>query len=451
LRLAYTIVFVVVALLLSSCEAFVDSYRDFSDFSGFGEKEEILPGEREKAFKTSSKGSDQNQEVPAVVLSKPYTNKDWSHEGGNPQHRVYHVTLRDNPKVVWSASIGRGANKRRKLVAQPIVKNNVVFTMDATSKVTAFDLKNGRSYWQRDLVPLKERDGYFGGGLAYYKGALFVTTGFAEIHSLAAREGSGRWRKPLPAPSRTAPTVAGGLVYVVTIDNQVLAFDVIDGKEVWKYKGAASQTSLLGGASPAVHGKTVLVGLSSGELIALDAENGRVLWSDSLAPFGGNSEALISTISAVKAAPVIDRNFAFVLSHAGRMAAFDFLRGVQVWESDVGGQQSPAVGPDHLFVVTADGRMAALERTTGLARWVRELSKFENSKRKTRAITWYGPVLAGNKLVLASSHGLMVYVSPYSGRVIGIEKLGAAVVTSPIVVNNTLLVLNENGRLIAYR
>ena len=70
---------------------------------------------------------------------------------------------------------------------------------------------------------------------------------------------------------------------------------------------------------------------------------------------------------------------------------------------------------------------------------------------KTRAITWYGPVLAGDKLILASSHGLMAYVSPYSGRVIGIEKLGGAAVTSPIVVNNTLLVLNENGRLIAYR
>ena len=160
---------------------------------------------------------------------------------------------------------------------------------------------------------------------------------------------------------------------------------------------------------------------------------------------------MISTISAVKAAPVVDRNFAYVSSHAGRMAAFDFLRGVQVWESEVGGQQSPAVGPDHVFVVTAKGRMAALERTTGVVSWVRELSKFEDPSRKTRTITWYGPVLAGNKLIIASSHGLMVYVSPYSGKVIGIEKLGPAVVTSPIVVENTLLILNENGRLIAYR
>jgi outer membrane protein assembly factor BamB len=450
LRNAHLIVFAIVALFLSSCEAFVDSYRDFSDFSGFGTKEEILPGEREKAFKTASDGSDQGEGAKPVVLSKPYTNTEWTHEGGNPQHRVYHVNLRDKPKVAWSASIGRGSTKRRKLVAQPIVKNNVVFTMDATSKVTAFNLANGKSYWNRDLVPLSERDGYFGGGIAYFKGALFITTGFAEIHSLSAREGAGRWRKPLPAPSRAAPTVSGGLVFVVTIDNQVLAFDVIDGKEVWKHQGAKSQTSLLGGSSPAVHGNTVLVGLSSGEVLALDAETGRVLWSDSLSPFGGGSEALLSTISAVKAAPVIDRNFAFVLSHAGRMAAFDFLRGVQVWESEVGGQQSPAVGPDHVFVITAQGRMAALERTTGVARWVRELSKFEN-RQKTRAITWYGPVLAGNKLVLASSHGLMAYVSPYSGKVIGIEKLGTAVVTSPIVVNNTLLILNENGRLIAYR
>ena len=66
-------------------------------------------------------------------------------------------------------------------------------------------------------------------------------------------------------------------------------------------------------------------------------------------------------------------------------------------------------------------------------------------------IFWRGPVLAGNRLVLTSSRGQIVYASPVDGRVLATVDAGESFSLPPVVANNTLYVLSDDGRLTAYR
>ena len=59
-------------------------------------------------------------------------------------------------------------------MAQPLVVEGVVYTMDALSTVSAFDAETGRNIWEVDLEQEDEDEGYFGGGLAYEAGRIFV-------------------------------------------------------------------------------------------------------------------------------------------------------------------------------------------------------------------------------------------------------------------------------------
>jgi outer membrane protein assembly factor BamB len=89
--------------------------------------------------------------------------------------------------------------------------------------VTAFDTERGKVIWRVDLEPGDEDDGYFGGGIAYDGGRIYVTTGFARVFALEATTGAKVWEQPVPAPVRAAPAVAGGRVFAVTLDNQAFA------------------------------------------------------------------------------------------------------------------------------------------------------------------------------------------------------------------------------------
>ena len=104
-----------------------------------------------------------------------------------------------------------------------------------------------------------------------------------------------------------------------------------------------------------------------------------------------------------------------------------------------------------MFAVTVEGQLVAVSRTDGKIRWVSDLGRWKNAKKKKGAIEWFGPVLAGSRLILVSSEGEMVFVSPQTGDVQARQKLAGAAYLPPVVANNILYVLTDDGTVSAYR
>lgn len=435
-----------IAGLLGACSAIGDAYEDTFG----GTPEQILPGQR-IAILSLDRGLRPDPAVAEVQvqLSEPYVNRTWTHYGGNPEHAMYHLALGDAPRRIWTADVGEGSSDDRRLLAQPLVVDGVVYTMDSLSTVSAFDAARGKLLWRNDLEPEDEDDGYFGGGIAYDAGRIYVSTGFARVFSLDAETGAVIWQQSVPAPIRAAPTAAGGRVFVVTLDNQTIALSAEDGERLWSHSGLQEATGLVGGASPAVSGSTVIVPYSSGEIVGLLAENGRILWSDSLSSMTRVDP--LGDIAQIRGAPVIDRGVVFAISHSGRMIAVDLRRGVRAWEAALGGIEMPWVGGDFIFVLTNDAQLVCLTRRDGRIRWVRPLDRYAKPAKQEDPIHWAGPVLAGDRLIVAGSNGQALSISPYTGEVLGVTDLPGRVFLAPVVADNSLYFLTEGGTLVALR
>ncbi len=430
------------AVALPACE----TYNDL-----FGEPyEEILPGQR-IAILALDRGLHPDPSVAEVRvrLSEPYVNETWTHAGGSAAHAMYHLSLGEMPRRAWSTDIGEGSGSDRRLLAQPLVVNGVVYSMDALATISAYDAARGRVIWRADLEPEDEDDGYFGGGIAYDAGRIYVTTGFARLFSLDAETGAVVWQAAMPAPMRAAPVAAGGRVIAVTLDNQTIALAAEDGQRLWSHSGIQETTGLIGGASPAVSGSTVVAPYSSGEIVGLLAENGRVLWSDSLSSVTRIDP--MGDIAHIRGTPVIDRGMVFAISHSGRMVAVDLRRGVRAWEADLGGVEMPWVGGDFIFVLTNDAQLVCLTRRDGRIRWVRPLPRFEDPEDQEDPIHWAGPVLASDRLIIAGSNRQALSISPYTGEVLGVIELPGSVLLAPVVAGNSLYFLTEGGSLVAMR
>ncbi|MFQ6017114.1 MAG: PQQ-binding-like beta-propeller repeat protein [Kiloniellaceae bacterium] len=432
------------ALPLAACES-LDPFGLFDP-----PEAERLPGQR-IAILALSRGLEPDPRVAdlRVRLSEPYVNPGWTHFGGSAAHAMYHLSLGQAPRKAWSNDVGAGSGDERRLLAQPLVVDGVIFTMDSLSVVTAFEAANGRRLWRVDLEPEDEDDGFFGGGIAYDAGRIFVTTGFARVFSLDAETGAVVWAQRVPAPMRAAPAVAGGRVFVVTLDNRTIALSAADGRRLWRHTGIQESTGLIGGASPAVAGSTVVAPYSSGEIFGLLAETGRVLWSDSLASVTRIDP--LGDLAHIRGTPVIDRGMVFAVSHSGRMVAIDLRQGLRAWEIDLGGIEMPWVGGDFVFVLTNHSQLVCLTRGDGRIRWVRPLPRYQDPEDQEGPIHWTGPVLASDRLILAGSHGEALSVSPYTGEVLGAIDLPDGIAVPPVVAGNSLYFLTEGGRLIAMR
>ena len=436
------------ALLLAAGGAFLLAGCGSDGWFGASE-DPPLPGDR-IAVLALDRALTEDPEAAALPmeLPEPAANADWPQAGGTPDRAIGHPALGAVSGPAWSRSVGAGSGDGRRVMAQPVAAGGRVYTMDAVGAVTAFGLQDGSEIWSVETRPEGE-DESTGGGVAFAGGRLFAATGYGEALAIDASSGAVAWRRPLSAPARGAPAVEGGRLFVATLDNKTHALDTGSGGILWTHDSIEEQTALLGGASPAVAQGAAVAAYSSGEIVALKVETGRELWADNLTV--ARRADFVAALADVQAAPVVHDGRLFALSNTGRAGAIDMRSGRRIWSQGFGGLHMPWLAGANLFAVTERGEVVAAEAATGRIRWVAPLARYEDEEDRTGRIEWAGPVLAGGRLVLAGSHGEIVFLDPRTGGKAGALDAGRPHRLAPVVAAQTLLLLDDDGVLTAYR
>jgi outer membrane protein assembly factor BamB len=410
-----------------------------------------LPGERVSVLQLNKElNVDPTLGDTPVRLPRPYENKDWPQAGGNQAHAMYHLSAGTGTfKQLWSANIGSAADSANRLLAEPVIADGKVFTLDSESLVRVFDGETGKKIWENDLTPETDDDDLFGGGIAVYEGKVFVTTPFAKLIALDEKDGKKAWEVDAPSPMRAPPSVSDGRVFTVTIDNQLVVYASDDGRRLWSNTGVEEAAGFLGGATPAVLGDVVVAAYTSGDLLAFDVVTGRSLWSDNLAGrTGGNA---VAALTDIRGRPVIDRDRVIAIGNGGVMAAIDLTRGGRIWDNGLGGTQMPWVAGDFIYLITSTSEVVCLTRADGRIKWVQSLPQFEDMEDKEDPIYWSGPVLVEDRLLVTGSSGVALAFSPYTGKLMGKQTLPDRSHLPPVVANKTIYVLSDDADLIALR
>ncbi len=420
----------------------------------------ILGGDDKKATPTLGKrtniltGESGAEVDPAlagisVILPSPVTNSEWAQSGGNASKSIGHLSLGASPSRVWTAQIN-GTSKRARLAASPVVSGGRLYVVDTESVVHSFDAATGSRVWSMRIeVDSDGKPSRFGGGVAAQGTMVYATNGIGDVVALNASDGTQVWKVRPAGPLRGAPSISNGNVYVMTQDNQIYALGQTDGAVQWNEAGTVGLAGIFGVAAPAAGQGTVIAGYSSGELTAYRYENGRNLWNDALARTSISTS--VATLSDIDADPVIDRGRVFALGQGGRMAAYELVTGQRIWELNVAGIATPYVAGEWVFVLTDDAKLLCIAQPTGKVRWISQLAAYRNEEKKKGPVNWTGPVLAGNRLIVASTEGDVVSVSPGEGSSSTLFELNNGVSLPPIVANNTLYILDDSGRISAFR
>ena len=415
----------------------------------FTTKKTPLPGTREP-LATPRLGFAPDTSAPVVALPPAARDPAWPQAGGNPTHLMGHLAAGASLTPAWHADLGEGGGYRRKILAQPVAANGTVFAMDSNAVITAHDLNGGARLWRTKTVDEDLDSTNVGGGLCWSNGTLYAVNGLSELLALDPAKGAVKWRHGIDVPARSAPTVADGRIFLTTIDSKLLALSADDGHQLWTYQATQSPTTVLGTAAPAVAQGFVIAGFGSGEIAALRVESGTAIWTDGLGVAQGPS-TLVEFL-AIRGDPVISNGQVFVTGMGGLTIAADLLTGRRVWERRVAGANTPWIAGDWLFMVSRNQEIGAIAINEARVSWVADLPRWVDPEKKKDVITWFGPVLAGGRLIVLGSNKQMMSVNPVNGQTISSQELSDTPSPfPPIVVDGTVLVVTEDGRLTAWR
>ena len=372
---------------------------------------------------------------------------EWPLPGGNYEQSVEHVDAGGSFQVAWRRGFGAGSDRRRHVTSPPVMAAGRIYVMDGTANVSAISAASGQVEWRTNIMPRSRRDREaWGGGIAYSDGKLYVTSGYRQVVQIDAATGALGWRTRTDAPVHSAPTVAGGRVFAVTVDNNLMTFDTVTGAQGWTYQALTEPARLLGASSPAVAGDTVVTAFASGEVIALRSANGNDLWNT---PLNRNSRSnALSEIRDIVGRPVIYRGDVYAISHAGAFSAIDLRTGSARWTLPVAGIGTPWAAGDVVYVVSRAGEVICVARESGQVYWIRDMNEGLNGRRRS---IWTGPILASNRLVVVSSRGEVVALDPKTGVPGARLRIGGGALIAPIAVDGAIYVVTDNAQLTAIR
>jgi outer membrane protein assembly factor BamB len=412
------------------------------------DKKPVLAGRREDVL-TAGAGLTVDESDTTPITLPDAVASDWQQPGRVQTHEAINAATHGMNRL-WSTSLGAGEGGRLVLAAQPVVANGHIYAMDARGVVNAFDAGSGARIWRTDTKPKKSRSSNVGGGLTFADGMVYVVDGVAESLALDAGSGAIKWRVNVGTPGRSAPTVADGRMFFGTIDERLFALDIATGKQIWVYQASASDTIVFGQPAPAVSGSTVLAGFGSGDIAALRAESGDLLWSDTLGSTGGRNSIL--DFSSVHGLPVISDGTAYVISVGRVLTAIDLRSGRRLWERTVGGKDDLVVVGNWLFLLSQDQQLACVDKTNGHVRWVTTLPRFRRPKPGKGPIGWAGPLLANGVLVCVSDFPKqgMIQVDAATGKIGDTIKLAQQAAMPPIAADGRMLLITDDGMLSSY-
>lgn len=281
-------------------------------------------------------------------------------------------------RTVWQARVGAAGD----YVFQPAVAGGSVYAAAHDGAVARF--QDGQTVWSA-------KTGKLSAGVGSDGGLAVVVTTSGEVIALDADNGSERWRAMVGAEVLAPPAVTSAVVVVRASDGRLLAFNADDGVRRWVYQRAMPTLSLRNAAGMRVEERGLMVGYPGGKVVALNIDNGNLLWELAVAAPRGVTE--LERITDVVGTPVITRSEICAVSYQGRAGCFDLSNGRALWSREF--SSSTGLARDTRFVfITDDGdAVHGLDAFSGASAWKQDAMK---RRQLTRPIVTGGVVAVGD-------------------------------------------------------
>jgi outer membrane protein assembly factor BamB len=256
------------------------------------------------------------------------------------------------------------------------------------------------------------------------------------------------WRADVGAGSgdasriTAAPVVAGGLVYTLDAESDVVATDAASGRRIWSASAAPEgQRGREGfGGGLAVADGRLFVTTGFGEVVAMGVGDGAVLWRQ---PLG----------APLRSGPAVDAGRVVVVTRDNAGFALDAATGGVLWRvlgarAGAGflGGASPAVSGELAVLPFTSGEILAVSASNGRRLWSDLLTGGRGGGAGVDIADVSGdPIIAGAAVFASNYGGQMVAVDGRNGARGWLRPFGGA---SPAwAAGSTLFLATTDGRL----
>lgn len=361
-----------------------------------------------------------------ILLLLPATGGAWrSASKASPKEKIPY-----RPQWVSVVKKGKLFKYKRKEFSSPRIHGDAIFVGSDGGFFYAMKKKNGRKLWKT------KTSGPVNSAPAFSEDATTVYFGDDDgiLYALNLPDGKPRWKTALNSEILTAPAVRGNRLYASTIEGKTYALDAGDGRILWtnEHPMDGTKMSIQGNTPPALDpgGDLLFIGFADGVLRCLSASSGKLVWEKS---FQRNGQGFID----IDGAPLVDGDRLYVAGFDTGLFALAKKSGQTLWSQPTGSGVGMLVRGDVLYVSGSDAKLYAYQKKDGTKLWEKKIGE--------GALT--APATYDDLVMVGLSDETMNFVDATDGHVIARRFARKGVFSDPIIDQNRIYYLSNGGRL----
>lgn len=339
-------------------------------------------------------------------------------------------------KPLWATSVKKGKffKYKRKEFASPGIYQDRIFVGSDGGFFQAMNKEKGSKLWRfKTEGAVNSAPAFWDGG----GGRVFIGDDEGVLYALSVSEGKEIWRARFDSEILTPPAVRGNKLFVAAMGGQVAAVNADDGHILWNKEHPLEGFRMtIHGNSPVIlndGGERLFVGFADGTLWALSTD-GKLIWEKTF-------EQGKKGFSDIDGAPLVDGERLYVATFDGGLFALAKNSGQTVWSREIGSGVRLAADGERLYLSGSDGRLYALHKKDGTKIW--------DLKVGEGALT--APLVYHDLVAVGLSEEGISFIQADEGRLVGKRFAKKGIFSDPIVEGDQIYYLSNGGRLYSLR
>ena len=354
-------------------------------------------------------------------LRQDFADTVFGREPPNPPAELEDIQASYSAKIDWSNNAG----KTEKYDYTPALDAGAVYVANVEGELSKLDPADGRQIWQVNVgEPIS-------GGVGIGTGIVIVGSSKGHVFAYDVA-GKMLWKAKLSSEVLSVPRYFDGVVIARAGDNHIFGLDATDGSRKWVYERVNPALTLRSSVGMVVDSGAVYAGFAGGKLVAIRADNGKLIWEATVAQPRGVTE--IERIADITSLPVVDGPLIYAVAYQGKVAAVDRRSGKVVWNRDISSYSGLNAEDAKIFVSHTLGAVYSLDYETGKTFW-------RQGALANRRLT--APLPMGNVVAVGDLEGYLHFLTRDEGKFAARIKLDSNPVMSMIIGSKANQVIAE--------
>ncbi len=417
-------------LLLTSCS--------FDTKSGFWtEDKKLLEENKETRIvfkKEKSITNELNQDMRINLKSKLVNNSDHNNFSNNSGR----INFDKNVKTISKFKF-KTINNFDEFEPELVFYNNNFIFFDDRGNIINFDPQSNISWkisnyskQEKKLKPLLN--------FAIDNEILIVADNIAKYYAVDLKNGNILWTKKNQNPFNSQIKIFNDKFYIVDLNNILRCFSIKNGDEQWSlvtennFLKSSKRNSLL------VQNNTVIFTNSLGDITAVNANDGSLIWqiSTQMSNFYEDAYDLISSDLVSNIDSLVFSN------NRNEFYSINLENGLVKWKQKINSSVRSIIINQIIFTISNEGYLFITDNKTGKIIRITDIFNIYNDKKRSK-IKPVGFLIGVNKIYLTTNHGRLITIDITTGKTISVLKIDNEKISRPFISNKELFVIKKNS------